>query len=82
MYLIMLLVFRWWETWLILLVVYSAWVAPFEFGFVESPKGPLLGFDYAVNAFFGIDIVVTFFVAYFDRQTFLMVDNLKKIAVR
>ncbi|CAM6027486.1 unnamed protein product, partial [Sphagnum balticum] len=72
--------YRWWETWLIVLVGYSAWVSPFEFGFIENPQGALLAVDYAVNAFFGIDIVLTFFVAYLDKRTFVMVDSLKIIA--
>lgn len=67
---------------LILLVVYSAWVAPFEFGFVQNPKGALLAADWTVDAFFGIDIFLTFFVAYLDKSTYLFVGNHKQIAFR
>ncbi|KAJ0985655.1 hypothetical protein J5N97_004011 [Dioscorea zingiberensis] len=72
--------YRAWETFLILLVIYSAWVSPFEFGFVERPKGGLAIADNVVNGFFAIDIILTFFVAYLDRATYLLVDKPKQIA--
>lgn len=74
--------YRLWCNWLILLVFYSAWVSPFEFGFIENPRGALLAADMVVNGFFGVDIVLTFFVAYLNPSTFLMVDSQKKIAFR
>ncbi|KAL2609270.1 hypothetical protein R1flu_027843 [Riccia fluitans] len=74
--------YRLWQYFLVPLVIYSAWVAPFEFGFLQSPEPPLLTIDYSIDFFFGVDIVVTFFVAYLDRSTFLLVDNRKKIALR
>lgn len=73
---------RYFQLWLIVLVFYSAWVSPFEFGFIENPRGGLLAADNVVNGFFGIDIILTFFVAYLDPRTFLMVDNYKRIALR
>ncbi|KAG0600693.1 hypothetical protein M758_11G053600 [Ceratodon purpureus] len=74
--------YRLWCNWLIVLVFYSAWVSPFEFGFLENPRGALLACDMVVNGFFAIDIILTFFVAYMDPTTFLMVDSLKTIAIR
>ncbi|KAH7652133.1 Potassium channel voltage-dependent EAG/ELK/ERG protein [Dioscorea alata] len=74
--------YRAWETFLIILVIYSAWVSPFEFGFLERAKGGLAIADNVVNGFFAIDIVLTFFVAYLDRATYLLVDKQKKIAWR
>lgn len=67
---------------LIVLVFYSAWVSPFEFGFVENPRGALRAADMVVNGFFAVDIILTFFVAFTDPTTFLMVDNFKTIAIR
>ncbi|KAG8376134.1 hypothetical protein BUALT_Bualt09G0031700 [Buddleja alternifolia] len=72
--------YRAWETFLIILVVYTAWVSPFEFGFLEEAEGPLPITDNVVNGFFAIDIILTFFVAYLDRSTYLLVDNPKQIA--
>lgn len=73
---------RKWESFLILLVFYSAWVGPFEFGFNVGHAGPFLFIDNVVNGFFAIDIILTFFVAYLDKATYLLVDNRKLIALR
>ncbi|KAF2310699.1 hypothetical protein GH714_016416 [Hevea brasiliensis] len=72
--------YRIWETFLVVLVIYTAWVSPFEFGFLKKPEGPLSIADNVVNGFFAVDIVLTFFVAYLDKTTYLLVDNPKKIA--
>ncbi|KAG2590478.1 potassium channel AKT1-like [Panicum virgatum] len=74
--------YRSWETFLIILVVYSAWVSPFEFGFIRKPTGGLAIADNVVNAFFAVDIILTFFVAYLDRMTYLLEDDPKRIAWR
>lgn len=73
---------RAWRTFLILLVGYTAWVSPFEFGFLQRPRSPLSIIDNVVNGFFAIDVVLTFFVAYLDKKTYLFVDNPTKIAKR
>ncbi|XP_075474327.1 potassium channel AKT1 isoform X1 [Primulina tabacum] len=72
--------YRAWETYLVILVVYTAWVSPFEFGFLDKPRAPLSIIDNVVNGFFAIDIVLTFFVAYLDKSTYLLVDDRKQIA--
>ncbi|OWM71715.1 hypothetical protein CDL15_Pgr005903 [Punica granatum] len=72
--------YRTWETALIVLVIYTAWVSPFEFGFLKKPVRALSITDNIVNAFFAVDIVLTFFVAYLDKNTYLLVDDHKKIA--
>ncbi|KAK9055078.1 hypothetical protein SSX86_026158 [Deinandra increscens subsp. villosa] len=74
--------YRAWETYLVALVLYTAWVSPFEFGFLEKPELPLSAIDNVVNAFFAIDIILTFFVAYLDKSTYLLVDDPKQIAWR
>lgn len=73
---------RWWQTFLVVLVVYSAWVSPFELAFKKVATGSLLPVDLVVDAFFALDILLTFFVAYLDKDTYLLVDDHKKIAVR
>ena len=67
---------------MILLVIYSAWICPFEFAFLTYKQDALFVFDNIVNGFFLIDIVLTFFVAYLDSQSYLLVDDPKKIAIR
>ncbi|CAN1169202.1 Potassium channel AKT6 [Linum perenne] len=74
--------YRSWEVFLVFLVFYTAWMAPFEFAFVEHPLRPLSIADNIVNVFFLVDIVMTFFVAYLDETTFLLVDSKQKIAMR
>ncbi|KAL6184102.1 hypothetical protein ACLB2K_045506 [Fragaria x ananassa] len=78
--------YRSWEVFMVLLVAYSAWVYPFEVAFLNSTTGtsinPLYLADYIVDLFFGIDIVLTFFVAYIDPRTQLLVLDSNKIAIR
>ncbi|PON57923.1 Voltage dependent potassium channel [Parasponia andersonii] len=74
--------YRNWQSFLVLLVFYTAWVSPFEFGFLDRPRGSLAVIDNVVNAFFAIDIIVTFFVAYLDKTTYLLVDSPQLIAKR
>lgn len=73
---------RTWEGFLIILVVYNAWVSPFEFGFLERPFKVLALIDNVVNGFFAIDIILTFFLAYLDPKTFILTDERDKIAKR
>lgn len=65
---------------MIVLVIYSAWVSLFEFGFLEKAIRGLAIADNVINGFFGIDIVLTFFVAYMDKITYIFIDDRKKIA--
>ncbi|XP_057977463.1 potassium channel AKT2/3 isoform X2 [Malania oleifera] len=75
--------YRCWEAFMVLLVAYSAWVYPFEVAFLKStPKRKLYIADNIVNLFFAIDIILTFFVAYIDRTTQLLVRDSRKIALR
>ncbi|KAG7542387.1 Cyclic nucleotide-binding domain [Arabidopsis thaliana x Arabidopsis arenosa] len=74
--------FRAWEMWLVILVIYSAWICPFEFAFITYKKDALFIIDNIVNGFFAIDIILTFFVAYLDSHSYLLVDKPKKIAIR
>ncbi|CDP04802.1 unnamed protein product [Coffea canephora] len=74
--------YRVWDTFLVFLVFYTAWVSPFEFGFLDEPSIALSITDNVVNGFFAIDIILTFFVAYLDKATYLLVDNPKQIAWR
>ena len=68
---------------MVILVVYSAWVYPFEVAFMNgSPKGGLCAVDSIIDLFFAVDIVLTFFVAYIDSRTQLLVHDRRKIAIR
>lgn len=77
--------YRCWETVMVILVAYSAWACPFEIAFLNShvEKHRLLYLtDNIVDLFFAGDIVLTFFVAYIDSRTQLLVRNPRKIAIR
>ncbi|KAK9268938.1 hypothetical protein L1049_000704 [Liquidambar formosana] len=76
--------YRAWDTLLVLLVIYTAWVSPFEFAFLEKPERPLaLSItNIVIDGFFAVDIVLTFFVACLDKTTYLLVDNPKQIALK
>ncbi|KAF0926954.1 hypothetical protein E2562_028540 [Oryza meyeriana var. granulata] len=75
--------YRCWEAFMVVLVAYSAWVYPFEVAFMNaSPKGGLEVADIVVDLFFAVDIVLTFFVAYIDSRTQLLVRDRRRIAMR
>ncbi|KAL4570211.1 hypothetical protein LXL04_025862 [Taraxacum kok-saghyz] len=74
--------YRWWQAFLVVLVIYSAWSSPFELAFKDVATSSLMFLDLVVDLFFAIDIILTFFVAYLDKSTYLLVDDHKKIAIR
>ncbi|XP_042468592.1 potassium channel KAT1-like isoform X1 [Zingiber officinale] len=74
--------YRLWELFLIFLVLYSAWICPFEFAFLRYLPRTICVVDSIVDSFFAIDIMLTFFVAFVDRKSYLLVDDPKRIASR
>ncbi|GLJ53254.1 hypothetical protein SUGI_1134950 [Cryptomeria japonica] len=74
--------YRCWQTFLVVLVGYSAWLCPFELAFINTPEGGLLIADTIVDTFFAIDVILTFFVAYIDDKTNMLIQNPKKIFIR
>ncbi|KAG5591649.1 hypothetical protein H5410_042163 [Solanum commersonii] len=74
--------YRAWNAYLVLLVFYTAWASPFQFGFLDRPRGVIPILDNMANSFFAIDIVLTFFVAYLDKSACSMIDDPKRIALR
>lgn len=73
---------RWWQKFLIVLVLYTAWASPFELAMEKSASAALAVTELVVDAFFAVDIAVSFFVAYRDASTGLLVTDRKKIATR
>lgn len=75
---------RFWEFVMVTLVAYSLWVLPFEMAFMNSSPiyKELYIVDNIVDIFFAIDIVITFFLAYIDRTSHLLVRDSTKIATR
>ncbi|KAK3224624.1 hypothetical protein Dsin_004486 [Dipteronia sinensis] len=76
---------RWYKTWTHLMVIsaaYSSFFTPLEFGFFRGLPGNLFLLDIANQVAFLIDIVVHFFVAYHDPQSYILVYNPNLIALR
>jgi hypothetical protein len=64
--------------------LYSSFFTPMEFGFFRGlpDTGNLFVLDIAGQLFFLVDIVLHFFVAYRDKQTYRMVYKRTPIALR
>ncbi|KAL4588464.1 hypothetical protein LXL04_001355 [Taraxacum kok-saghyz] len=77
--------YRYWQTLMVVMVAYSAWTYPFEVAFLKSSAQThkqLYIADSIVDLFFTADIILTFFVAYVDPITHLLVRDPKSIATR
>ncbi|XP_015688138.1 potassium channel KAT2 isoform X2 [Oryza brachyantha] len=74
--------YRTWETFLLVLVVYSAWICPFELAYLRNLSWKIFLVDNIVDSFFAMDIILTFFLAYLDRKSYILVDDPKRIAAR
>lgn len=71
-----------WEQVIILFAAYSAVITPFEFAFFNVPPAGLRIFDNVINIFFLAEIVLTFFVAYKNKKTYLFVTDHQTIALK
>lgn len=76
---------RWYRAWLkfiLLWAVYSSFFTPMEFGFFRGLPENLFILDIVGQIAFLVDIVLQFFVAYRDSQTYRMVYKRTPIALR
>lgn len=76
---------RWYRAWLkfiLLWAVYSSFFTPMEFGFFRGLPENLFILDIVGQIAFLVDIVLQFFVAYRDSQTYRMVHKRTPIALR
>ncbi|KQK18732.1 potassium channel KOR1 [Brachypodium distachyon] len=74
--------YRIWSRFILVWAVYSSFFTPFEFGFFRGLPKRLFFLDIAGQIAFLIDIVLKFFVAYRDPDTYRMVYNPTSIALR
>uniref|UniRef100_A0A0E0DA51 Potassium channel n=1 Tax=Oryza meridionalis TaxID=40149 RepID=A0A0E0DA51_9ORYZ len=74
--------YRWWHMFLIMLVLYLAWASPFELSMEKAASVALVVTDLVVDVFFAIDISISFFVAYRDTSTGLLITDRRKITTR
>lgn len=76
---------RWykaWEKFILAWAIYSSCFTPMEFGFFRGLPKNLFVLDIAGQIAFLLDIVLQFFVAYRDSQTYRMVYDRSSIAIR
>jgi hypothetical protein len=64
----------WWDTVLTLFILYSVLSVPYRIGFDDDAVDGWLVFDYTVDIFFGVDIVIAFFTAYVDENEVLVTE--------
>ena len=76
---------RWykiWEKFILIWAIYSSFFTPMEFAFFKGLPRKLFLLDICGQIAFLVDIVVQFFVAYRDSQTYKMVHKRTPIALR
>ncbi|VAI84824.1 potassium channel KOR1 [Triticum aestivum] len=71
-----------WTKFILVWAVYSSFFTPFEFGFFRGLPDKLFVLDIVGQIAFLIDIVLKFFVAYRDPDTYRIVRNPTSIALR
>ncbi|XP_052158883.1 potassium channel KAT4 [Oryza glaberrima] len=74
--------YRRWHMFLIMLVLYSAWASPFDLSMEKAASIALVVTDLVVDVFFAIDIALSFFVAYHDTSTGLLITDCRKTTMR
>ncbi|ESR34330.1 hypothetical protein CICLE_v10004424mg [Citrus x clementina] len=77
--------FRWYRTWtkfILIWALYSSFFTPMEFAFFRGLPENLFILDIAGQIAFLIDIILQFFLAYRDSQTYRMVYKRTPIALR
>jgi hypothetical protein len=57
-----------WDLFIALLVVYISIVTPFRLAFIDDDSKTYEIFDNIINAFFALDMIFNFFMAYFDAD--------------
>lgn len=74
--------FKAWDKFILLWAFYSSFFTPLEFGFYRGLPENLFILDIAGQIAFLVDIVLGFFVAYRDKQTYRMIHHRRPIAFR
>ncbi|KAE8656882.1 Potassium channel SKOR [Hibiscus syriacus] len=76
---------RWYRAWtnfILIWALYSSFFTPLEFGFFRGLPKNLIMLDIAGQIAFLLDIILHFFLAYRDSQTYRMVHKPTSIAIR
>lgn len=73
----------WYRTWIVFIAIISAislWVSPYYMSFLNSSKNFAI-IENTLNCICLLDIILSFFVAYKDKNTNLTVTDKSKIAI-
>lgn len=68
-----------WDLLISLLIIVSAISTPYRMAYVDDNSVPWMVTELLLDFFFFVDIILTFFSAYFDKLD-VLVDNRRKIA--
>lgn len=72
-----------WDHFQLILIFYVASFAIYKISFIEDGEFPLWDkMEYFIDALFGVDIIINFFVPYFDKGECQFITSHKKIACR
>lgn len=74
--------YKLWEKFILIWAIYSTFFTPMEFAFFKGLPRKLFLLDICGQIAFLVDIVIQFFVAYRDSQTYKMVCRRNLIALR
>ncbi|KAK4776250.1 hypothetical protein SAY87_024211 [Trapa incisa] len=74
--------YRAWKKFILIWAIYSSFFTPFEFGFFRGLPENLFILDIVGQITFLVDIVLQFFLAYRDSQTYRMVYKRSSISLR
>ncbi|CAI9110274.1 OLC1v1010268C1 [Oldenlandia corymbosa var. corymbosa] len=74
--------YRAWEKFILIWALYSSCFTPLEFGFFRGLPKKLFVLDIVGQVAFFIDIILHFFVAYLDTETYVLVKKRTPIAIR
>jgi hypothetical protein len=69
-----------WDLYVMCLILYVALVVPYRLAIEANDTRPWKAWGYVVDASFAMDIVLTFFTAYYDIENSVTVANHKAIA--
>ncbi len=70
-----------WNGIIVFFMIYTATILPFRVCFIEEYDPIYYYFELVMNIIFGIDVIISFFSAYYDDDNVLVTNN-KYIAIQ
>ena len=69
-----------WNLLISIILLFTFFATPYRIAFVDKDDEAMLVIDYCIDAIFAIDIILNFFIAYYDSD-YILVDKRKDIAL-